>query len=156
MAMLYQPLSMKPVEISGVADGTIVFDGVCVLCSWWVQFVIERDAASRFRFVPIGSPYGKLLAARFGIDPENPQTNIVVTGNRACFKSDAAIRVLAALPHWSWVRGFALVPRPLRDWLYDHVARSRYRVFGRMEHCLVPTPALADRFVTEIPERRAS
>src|SRR5882724_3502164 len=80
-----------------VADGLILFDGLCVLCSGWVRFVIERDAAERFRFVPIQSPYGSALASRFAISPENPETNAVVLASRAYFKSDAAIAVLSSL-----------------------------------------------------------
>jgi predicted DCC family thiol-disulfide oxidoreductase YuxK len=129
-----------------IPDGLILFDGVCVLCSGWVRFVIERDKAERFRFVPIQSPYGSALAVRFGISPENPETNAVVLHERAWFKSDAAIAVLSNLPRLGWVRMLRLVPRPLRDWSYDLIARNRYRWFGRTETCLMPTPELLRRF----------
>jgi predicted DCC family thiol-disulfide oxidoreductase YuxK len=131
---------------SDIADGLILFDGVCVLCSGWVQFVIDRDKAQRFRFVPIQSPYGSALAARFGISPENPETNAVMLQGHAWFKSDAAIAVLSSLPRLGGVRLLRLVPRPLRDWGYDLIARNRYRWFGRTETCLVPTPELLRRF----------
>jgi predicted DCC family thiol-disulfide oxidoreductase YuxK len=116
------------------------------LCSGWVRFVIERDKAVRFRFVPIQSPYGSELATRFGISAENPETNAVVLQGRAWFKSDAAITVLSNLPRLGWVRLLRVVPRPLRDWGYDLIARNRYRWFGRTETCLVPTPELLRRF----------
>jgi predicted DCC family thiol-disulfide oxidoreductase YuxK len=129
-----------------IADGLILFDGVCVLCSGWVRFVIERDKAERFRFVPIQSPYGTALATRFGISSDNPETNAVVLGGRAWFKSDAAIAVLSSLPHLGWVRLLRPVPRLLRDWVYDLIARNRYRWFGRTDSCLMPTPELMRRF----------
>ncbi len=143
------PNTWKPQPLGGVADGLILFDGVCVLCSWWVRFVIERDRAAAFRFAPVQGRYGAALAARLGISVANPETNAVVTGGRAYFKSDAAIAVISRLPGWSWTRGLALVPRPVRDWLYDRIARSRYRLFGRTASCLIPTPEIAGRFVVD-------
>lgn len=145
------PRNWDPLPAAGVDNGTILFDGVCVLCSWWVRFVIERDPAALFRFVPIQSTYGKALADRFGIDPDAPETNVVVVDGIAHFKADAAIAVLMKLPGWSWTSAARLVPRPARNWLYDRVARNRYRLFGRTDTCLVPTPDLARRFQFERP-----
>jgi predicted DCC family thiol-disulfide oxidoreductase YuxK len=143
--------SWVPVGICDVPDGLILFDGVCLLCSWWVRFVIERDAAAKFRFVPVQSPYGRCLAQSFGIDPDSPETNAVVIGGYAYFKSDGAIEVLGHLPHWSWTGVFRILPRPMRDWLYDRVAGNRYRLFGKTESCLVPMPDIARRFLFESP-----
>ena len=102
-----------------------------MLCSWWVRFVIERDAGARFRFLAIQTPRGSALATRLGVDVANPETNVAITDGRAYFKSDATIWVLAGLPHWSWSRIFLLLPRRARDWAYDLIARNRYRLFGR-------------------------
>jgi len=143
------PNRWKPKPLGGVADGLILFDGVCVLCSWWVRFVIERDATAMFRFAPVQGRYGAVLAARLGISVANPETNAVVIGGRAYFKSDSEIAVVSRLPGWSWTRGLAVVPRPIRDWLYDRIALSRYRLFGRTATCLIPTPEIAGRFVAE-------
>src|SRR5262249_5882600 len=123
--------SWQPQEAGDVPEGVILFDGVCVLCSSWVRFLLARHRAERFRFVPLQSPYGALLADACRIDPEAPETNAVVLGGRAHFKSDATIRALAALPGWRWARLLLALPRPLRDWLYDGIARRRYRLFGR-------------------------
>jgi predicted DCC family thiol-disulfide oxidoreductase YuxK len=141
----------RPQAIDGVPDGLIVFDGVCAFCSSWVQFVIARDRAQRFRFSPVQSGYGSGLAARLGISVENPETNGVVLNGRAYFKSDAALEVLSRLPGWSWARVLKGTPRPIRDGLYDWIARRRYRLFGRAETCMVPTPELRARFVFEEP-----
>jgi predicted DCC family thiol-disulfide oxidoreductase YuxK len=136
-----------PLRVEDVPDGLVLFDGVCVLCSGWVRFIIERDPAAYFRFAAVQSPYGMALAARLGISIDNAETNAVIEGGRAYFKSDAAIAIGSRLPGWSWVRILSVVPRPLRDFAYDALARSRYRIFGRTDTCLLPTPELAERFV---------
>jgi predicted DCC family thiol-disulfide oxidoreductase YuxK len=147
-ALLMQPF-WKPQVIDGVPDGLVLFDGVCVLCSGWVRFLIERDRDLFFRFTPIQSPYGRALAERLGIDTETPETNAVVNGGRAYFKADSAIEALTHLPRWRWVRIFTILPRPVRNWLYDRVARNRDQLFGKHESCMVPTPELMRRFVFE-------
>lgn len=145
----------KPRVIDGVPDGMIVFDGVCVLCSGWVRFVIERDPAARFRFTPVQSAYGSGLAARLGISVADPETNAVIFDGRAYFKSDAVIEALSRLPRWRWVRALAAVPKPVRDWAYDWIARRRYRLWGRHDSCMVPTPELSRRFVFDEPTAAA-
>ncbi|MGJ4880309.1 thiol-disulfide oxidoreductase DCC family protein [Bradyrhizobium sp. HKCCYLRH1065] len=126
-------------------DDVILYDGVCVFCSRWVQFVIARDTAKRFRFTPIQSPYGTRLAQAFGIDPQDPDTNAVVHGGKAHLKSDAALTVLSNLPGWSWTRALRAIPKPLRDAVYGMVARNRYHIFGKYESCFVPDAELRKR-----------
>lgn len=138
--------SWKPRVIDALPDRLILFDGVCLFCSSWVRFVIERDPAARFKFVAIQETFGRDLARRLGIDVDYPETSALVFAGRAWFKSDAALLVLAELPGWSWVRVLRAVPRFLRDPIYDLVARNRYRIFGRSETCLVPVPELNRHF----------
>jgi predicted DCC family thiol-disulfide oxidoreductase YuxK len=144
----------QPVPIDGVPDRLILFDGVCVLCSHWAQFVIARDPGATFRFVAVQQPHGQVLARRLGIDVDFPQTNAVILNGLAYFKSDGAIQVLSRLPRLSWIRALSWVPRALRDLVYDGVARNRYRLFGRADSCLVPTPDLARHFLRdgELPD----
>lgn len=136
----------SPVPWQG-ADGVILFDGVCVFCSRWVRFVARRDAARRFRFLPIQTEAGRRLAATLGIDPEAPETNAVAVAGKVWFKSDAAIEVTRRLPGWRWTPLARLVPRTVRDRLYDLIARNRYRLFGRSETCMVPGSELSGRLV---------
>ena len=82
----------------------ILYDGVCIFCSRWVRFVATRDVARKFRFTAIQSPYGTRLAQAFGIDPDDPDTNAVVHGGVAYFKSDAALTVLSHCRDWRWTR----------------------------------------------------
>ncbi|UFZ02044.1 DCC1-like thiol-disulfide oxidoreductase family protein [Bradyrhizobium ontarionense] len=130
-------------------DDVILYDGVCVFCSRWIQFVIARDAARRFRFTPIQSPYGVRLAQAFGIDPHEPDTNAVVHGGKAHLKSDAALTVLSNLSGWGWTRALFSVPKPLRDAVYSVVARNRYRIFGKYESCFIPDAELRKRVLEE-------
>lgn len=143
--------SWRPQPIGGVADRLILFDGDCVMCSWWARFVIARDPQARFRFAAMQSRFGAALARRLDIDTGNPETNAVVLNGCAYFKSDAGIRVLASLPGWWWLRPLLLLPRPLRDRAYDWIARNRYRLFGRRDICLIGGPELAGRVVSDEP-----
>ncbi|HYI29576.1 MAG TPA: thiol-disulfide oxidoreductase DCC family protein [Bradyrhizobium sp.] len=126
-------------------DDVILYDGVCVFCSRWIRFVAVRDIEKRFRFTAIQSGYGTRLAQAVGINPDDPDTNAVVHGGEAFFKSDAALTVLSNLPGWSWVRMLRVVPKPMRDAVYDLVARNRYRIFGKYERCFVPDAEMRAR-----------
>jgi predicted DCC family thiol-disulfide oxidoreductase YuxK len=128
-------------------DDIILYDGVCIFCSSWVRFVAKRDVAKRLRFTPIQSEYGSRLARHFGIDPDDPDTNAVIHGGAAYFKSDAALTVLSQLPGWSWVRVLFAVPAALRNPVYNLIARNRYRIFGRSEACMVPDASLRERVI---------
>jgi predicted DCC family thiol-disulfide oxidoreductase YuxK len=140
-ASKYQVITMRPWP----DDDVILYDGVCVFCSRWVRFVAARDRERRFRFTAIQSPYGTQLARAYRIDPQDPDTNAVIHGGVAYFKSDAALTVLGLLPGWSWVRVLFAVPKSLRDAIYGLVARNRYRIFGKYEACFVPDAEFRDR-----------
>ena len=126
-------------------DDVILYDGVCVFCSRWIRFVATRDTGHRFRFTAIQSPYGARLASAFGIDPDDPDTNAVIHGGSAHFKSDAALTVLSNLSGWRWARVLFTVPKPLRDAVYNLVARNRYQIFGKYEACFVPDAEMKAR-----------
>lgn len=128
-------------------DDVILYDGVCVFCSRWIRFVAMRDADRRFRFTSIQSGYGTRLAQAFGIDPADPDTNAVVHGGGAWLKSDAALTVLSNLSGWRWARFLLSVPKPLRDAVYNLVARNRYRIFGKYQECFVPDAAFRERVI---------
>lgn len=136
----------SPREAPGEPEGLILFDGVCVFCSRWVRFVIDRDSEARFTFAPIQSDRGRALAVKFGIDSEAPQTNAVIWNGRAWFKSDAALTVLGELKGTRPLARLKAAPRAIRDPIYDLIARHRYRLFGRTEVCMVPSAADRARF----------
>jgi predicted DCC family thiol-disulfide oxidoreductase YuxK len=126
----------------------ILFDGVCNLCNGFVQFVIERDPGARFRFGALQSSSARQLLDLHGAANPLPDSIVLVEAGRAVTRSTAALRIARCLT-FPWPLAYALVavPRPLRDWIYDLVARRRYRWFGRREGCMIPTPALRARFI---------
>ena len=126
-------------------DDVILYDGVCVFCSRWVRFVAARDRDRRFRFTAIQSDYGARLARTFGIDPEDPDTNAVIHGGAAYVRSDAALTVLSNLPGWRWARVLFAVTKPLRDAVYNLVAKNRYRIFGKYDACFMPDEGMRER-----------
>ncbi len=132
-------------------DGDIVvFDGVCNLCTGAVRFILAHEATPVSRFVALQSPAGARLLRHYGFDPGDARTFVLVSEGRAFSRSDAALRLLGFLrPPWPLLRALRFIPRPVRDWAYDRVARNRYHWFGRRTECLVPTPELRARFIEE-------
>lgn len=132
------------------ADGRaiIVFDGVCVLCSGWVRFLLRHDPGQRFHFAAMQSVAGRELLTAHGIEPDDPGSFLLVEDGRAWTDTDAVRRVVASLGgHWRAVHGLALLPRFARDRLYRLVARNRYRWFGRHDACFLPSADQRARFL---------
>ena len=130
------------------APPIIVFDSLCVLCSANARFVIEHDRAGRFRLAAMQSEIGAALYRRFGIDPADPDSLILVEGDRMLRNSDAVIAIYSGLGGpWRHVALARFVPRLLRDRLYRWVARHRYGLFGRRDACWRPTADLRDRLL---------
>jgi predicted DCC family thiol-disulfide oxidoreductase YuxK len=126
----------------------VFFDGVCNLCNGAVNFLLDRDRRGRLRFAPLqGSTYASLQSAH--PDLSGVDSIVLADDEGVHVRSTAALRLLRHLgAPWSLLSRMGLiVPRRLRDWLYDRVARGRYRWFGRQEACRVPTPALRARFL---------
>jgi len=128
--------------------GLILFDGVCNFCSGVVRFVIARDPNGRFRFAPLQSDAAAARLQKFAGVSSNLDSIVLIEGDRLFTRSAAALRIARRLRSpWPLAYLLMAVPRPLRDWVYDFVARRRYRWFGRSDTCLVPTPELRDRFL---------
>ena len=126
----------------------VVFDGVCVLCSRWVRFILRHDRSARIRLASMQSQSGRALLAQFGLDPDDPLSLLYVVDGRGYQDSDAILRVLASFGGaWRATAALRAIPRFVRDPLYRWLARNRYRWFGRTGQCLVPTPDQAMRFL---------
>jgi predicted DCC family thiol-disulfide oxidoreductase YuxK len=125
----------------------ILFDGVCNLCNGSIQFIIERDPGRHFQFAPLQSQAASRLLASAAPQPL-PDSMVLVEDGRLWTRSTAALRIARRL-RFPWPAAYAMIviPRPLRDWIYNLVARNRYRWFGKREACMVPTPALRARFL---------
>jgi len=132
-----------------MADSIIVFDGVCVLCSRWVDFVLRRDPLGRYKFAAMQTASGRELLIEHGIDPDDPLSFLLLENGKGYTDTDAIMRILRSFGSgWGFVALLvAIVPRFIRDSLYRWVARHRYRMFGRRDVCRVPTADIADRFL---------
>lgn len=126
----------------------LLFDGVCTLCNGAVQWIIRRDPDAVLAFAPLQSPVGTALQERYGLDPGALDSVVLVDGRGLYTKSTAAIRV-AELLGWPYTlaRAGRLIPRPIRDRVYDFVADNRYDWVGRREQCMVPDEDVSDRFL---------
>ena len=131
------------------ADDTIVlFDGVCTLCSAWSRFVVRHDRERRLRLCTIQSERGQALLRWFGFPTDDLDTMVAVRGNRAWERSDAFLEAVGQLPFpWRLACVGKLLPRRLRDWLYSRIAFNRYRLFGKSDRCMVPTPDVMSHFL---------
>jgi predicted DCC family thiol-disulfide oxidoreductase YuxK len=126
----------------------ILYDGVCVLCSRVVGFVIRHDSAARFRFASVQSEPGRRLLARLGLPLAGRDSFVLVEDGAAYLKPTAFLRIVSRHSGpWPGLALGRLLPVALRDWLYDRIARNRYRLFGRRETCMVPTPEVRARFL---------
>jgi predicted DCC family thiol-disulfide oxidoreductase YuxK len=128
----------------------VIYDGVCLLCSRWIRFLLEHDREGRYLFAAMQSDSGRTLLQAHGLDPDSPYSMLLVEDGHGYTDTTAIVRVLRGLPHqrWRWLSNAMLcVPKGLRDRAYRLVARHRYRLFGRSEQCFAPTPEQRKRFM---------
>lgn len=126
----------------------LLFDGVCNLCNGAIQFIIPRDPEGKIRFAPLQSELGTDIRARSGLSTDDLETVVLVDDRMAYTKSDAAIRVGEQLGGVFRLLSLGrLVPRRLRDRIYDFVAENRYDWFGRKDQCMMPDEDISDRFL---------
>lgn len=117
----------------------VIFDGYCNLCNRSVDFIVKRDPKAIFRFVALQSEAGTWLAGILEI-PLEPQSVLLLSGGKIYQESDAALMIASGLKKpWSWFSIFRVLPRALRDPIYNLVAKNRYRWFGRRQVCRMPT-----------------
>ena len=122
----------------------VLFDGVCNLCNGAVQFIIARDKRQGFRFASLQSAFGQQYQEQVG----EVDSILLVEEGRVYQKSTAALRIARRLKGlWPMLYIFIIIPPFLRDFIYDIIARNRYRWFGKKESCWLPTPDLKARFI---------
>lgn len=131
------------------AQAVIFFDGYCNLCNGAVQFTIERDMQNIFHFASLQSEYAAQKIAPFNIAPENLESFILLEDGKVYLRSAAALRVAKRLNGlWPLLYVFIIVPRFIRDAVYNYIAKNRYKWFGKQEICWVPTPELKSKFLS--------
>lgn len=128
----------------------ILFDGVCNMCNSFVQFVIKRDKNKLFQFASLQSEYGKGLLKHFHLDTREYDTMLLYDGQKVLTRSDAVLAVTSRLKGiWKWSSFCKMVPGFLRNGIYTMLAKRRYKLFGKRETCMVPTPELKSRFLDD-------
>ncbi len=126
----------------------ILFDGVCNLCTASVRFVIARDRRRRFRFASLQSPVADQILGPDFRSGDRLGSVVLVIGDRTYRKSSAALRTARMLDGlWPLLAVFLIIPRPIRDWIYDWIGSRRYRFFGKRDVCWIPDPQLTERFL---------
>jgi predicted DCC family thiol-disulfide oxidoreductase YuxK len=148
------PLSIKvEAAIQGAGRHLILYDGVCGLCNRLVTEILHHDPNGLFHFASLQSSTGRSLLARYGRNPDALDNMYVIEdykkdSPRLLGSARAALFVVARLESpWRFLRGFGALPTFVLDALYKIVARHRYRTFGKLDHCLIPTAEYANRFV---------
>jgi predicted DCC family thiol-disulfide oxidoreductase YuxK len=130
------------------AKNIVLFDGVCNLCNGLVRFIIKRDRNGKFKFASLQSEIGQQWLLRFGLAKNEFESFVLIEGDKYYVKSAAALIMLRGLGGiWKVFYVFILVPRPVRDFMYDLIAKSRYKIFGKRNICMIPTPELKERFL---------
>ena len=126
----------------------ILFDGVCNFCNGAVNFVISRDRDGYFKFAALQSAVGEELLEKHRIDKVETDSVVLIEDDKAYLHSSAALRIVRRLPGlWPILYGLIIVPKGIRDWAYRLFAKHRYRLFGRREECMIPTPEIRTRFL---------
>ncbi len=133
---------------SAPAYAIVLFDGVCNLCDTSVNFIIDRDPQAYFRFASLQSPLGESLLRQYHLPATYLQSLVLLENGQRFTRSTSALRILRHLS-WPWplLAACLLIPRPLRNILYDVIAANRYRLFGTHDACRLPTPQLRERFL---------
>jgi predicted DCC family thiol-disulfide oxidoreductase YuxK len=129
-------------------ESVVLFDGVCKLCNGWARFLIRHDHQHRVRLASVQSPEGQALLAWAGLPIDQFDTMAVIRDHHYWERSDAFFEVISQLPtRWQPLQLLRIFPRSLRDWAYDRIALNRYRLFGKYDTCLLPTPDHEQRFL---------
>ncbi|MEM5527343.1 thiol-disulfide oxidoreductase DCC family protein [Gammaproteobacteria bacterium AS21] len=132
----------------GANDGVIVFDGVCKLCNAWSKFIIKYDKQQRFKLCSMQSTQGQSILKHFSLPTEHFDTMLYVQGNQLFDKSDAFLNIVKELGlPWRLFYVFKILPKSIRNWLYNRIALNRYLLFGKYESCMLPNKEDEHRFL---------
>lgn len=135
-------------SVTTTSNPIILFDGVCNLCSGFVQFIIKRDRKKLFRFASLQSDFGQHILKRYNLSSTNFSSFILLENDSLYTQSTGALRVLKRLNGlWPIFYAFIIVPAFIRNGIYNWIARNRYKWFGKQESCWLPTPDLKARFI---------
>ena len=156
MTELQQNLQTLP-EHSG--NDIVLYDGVCSLCNFSVQFILPRDSKGRFHFASLQSDFARQILTKYGRDANELITFYVLAAygtaqERLMERSQAALYTLSHLDGaWSACSILQIVPKPIADAAYNAIASNRYALFGKHQACMLAQPGFADRFIEQSEAR---
>tara|TARA_B110000093_G_C12704030_1_gene299434 strand:+ start:166 stop:576 length:411 start_codon:yes stop_codon:yes gene_type:complete len=126
----------------------VLFDGVCNLCNSSVQYVIKHDRYNKFKFASLQSDAAKEILLQFNENNSDLNSIILIDNNKIFKKSLAILRLLKILGGiYTLLYIFIIIPKPLRDWVYDYIAKNRYKWYGKKDSCMIPTKELKNKFI---------
>jgi predicted DCC family thiol-disulfide oxidoreductase YuxK len=126
----------------------VLFDGICNYCNYWVNFAVRRDSKQKLLFTPLQGETAKRLLPQYNISPTALSSVILIDKEKAYTQSTAALRMCRYLDGgWKLLYGLIIIPKPIRDFFYNIIARNRYKWYGKRDECMVPSPELRDRFL---------
>ena len=126
----------------------ILFDGICNLCNGAVNFIIRRDRKNHFYFASLQSDTGRELLARYLLPVNDFNSFVLIENGQAFTRSNGALRIFRKLDGlWPILYVFIIVPKFIRDGVYNMIAKKRYVWFGKKDACMLPTPELRARFL---------
>ena len=129
----------------------LLFDGHCNLCNAWIKVVLIIYSSKKIIFASLQSIVGKKILEKYQLDRNYIESIVLVQDGEYFFNSTAAIKTLSLLDGWErHLKFLILIPSPIRDLFYSIVAKYRYKWFGRLEKCMIPTPEINDRFLTDL------
>lgn len=118
----------------------ILFDGVCNFCNFWVNFILDRDKKDLFKFAALQSKLGNEILKKFNMDNSSLESVILLDGESVYSKSTAALKIAKELSGpVKILYPLLILPKFLRDFFYDLIAKNRYKIFGKKEVCRIPT-----------------
>ncbi len=127
----------------------ILFDGVCNLCNASIQYIIKHDHKDVFRYAALQSEVGENIIEKYKIDTSKTDSIILYSeGNGITYKSTAALKIASQLAFpLNLMFIFIVVPTFIRNWVYDYIAKNRYKWYGQKDECMIPTPELKSKFL---------
>lgn len=126
----------------------ILFDGVCNLCNSSVNRVIKNDKKNKFKFAALQSEKGFEIQKKYQLDTTKTESMILIENNKVYYKSSAALRTARGMDKlYPLLFVLIIIPAFIRDFVYDFIAKNRYKWFGKKESCMIPTQEMKERFI---------
>ena len=140
-------MTLDQIKDISKAHPIIFYDGVCNLCNGFVNFVIKSDKQSKVRFGALQNDAGKTIREHLSMTGEI--NTVVGMHNGIVYTHSDVLRVVAKSLGGAWllILPFYIVPKGLRDIIYNYIAKNRYKWFGKSDHCQIPSKNEMDRFL---------